>query len=336
MEHAEQNVAARRPPGVRFLVPVILVAGVVVLAVLLWLVLRLARPQEPFIDLSSGSAVATPAEVVVEPAPDVLRFAVATMWSLDSTFVMYKPLVEHIAHAVGREETLLLRTSYAGLRQALERRGVDVAFICTGPYVCAFPSGQIKLLVQPEFAEGVAYQSIVIARREKFPEAIRSLEDLRDLVVGFSDPESFTGRFVLCAKLFEQGLDPETFFRGRVWTGSHDRSIRAVESGLVDVAPVHSVVWHSALKETPARRDRLIEIWQSDVFGPPPVVVRSDLSDELQGALRKAFLTLHETAEGRVLLSAVGIARFTEGRAEDYRTAMEVCERFKAGMGRKP
>lgn len=291
--------------------------------VLMWGSVRLFSPKEPFVDLSKRApSVSHPA--VSTGTDKELRFAVATMWSVKSTFSMYGRLVERICRDVGREKTFVLRPSYVALRRAMEQGQVDVALVCTGPYICARPT--VKLLVQPEFADEVQYRSILIVPSRS---PAQSLKDLRNMVMGFSDPESFTGCLVPCMMLAEEGRNPKSFFKKVVFTGSHDRSIQAVERGIVDGSAVHSIVLASAKREDPSLTNRIKEIWKSEIFGPPPVVVPRNIDKNLRNSLREAFLALDDDEEGREILSTIDIVRFVPTNEKNYRTAGKLYERLK-------
>jgi phosphonate transport system substrate-binding protein len=259
-----------------------------------------------------------------------LRFAVATMVSAESTFSTYRQLVRRICRDVGREEAFVLRPSYAEVRQALENGQVDVALVCTGTYSRSVAGRRVKLLVEPELEDGRVYQSLILVPAES---PARSIEDLAGAVMAFTDPESNTGYFVPSVMLREQGHEASTFLRKTMFTGSHDRSIRAVALRIVDAAAVDSLVWESAKEEDPALAKQVRVVWASEPFGPPPVVVPADLDETLQSSLRKAFLGLAEDKEGRGILSRIGIRRFVDARPEDYDSALRLYERFAALEG---
>ena len=283
----------------------------------------------PFVDLSSRSASAEPSAASAADG-DELRFAVATMVSAEATFSTYRHLVQEVSRSVGRQTRFVLRPSYAEVRRGLEQGEVDVAFVCTGTYVHAMPRKTIKLLVQPQFLEGLEYRSLLIVPAKSSAE---KLEDLRGAAMAFTDPESNTGCLVPSAKLAEMGLDPGSFFCKVAFTGSHDRSIQAVALGLTDAAAVDSLVWESVKAQDPSVADRVRVIWQSEPFGPPPIVVPANIDPALEKLLRQAFLALDEDAEGRRILSAMGIERFVPGREEDYRTAHRLYEGLQEGQG---
>ncbi len=148
--------------------------------------------------------------------------------------------------------------------------------------------------------------------------------------MAFTDPESHTGRDVLCAMLAERGLRPDSFFGKVIFTGNHDRSIEAVAHGIVDAATVHGCVLELAKREDKSLGERVRTIWASETFGPPPIVVPVTVDAGLRSSLREAFLALDKDQEGRAILAPLGISRFVEPRPEDYTSAIALLERLRA------
>ncbi len=259
-----------------------------------------------------------------------LRFAVATMWSVESTFSLYRRLSERIAGDMGLKHSLVLRPSYGALRQAMENDEIDVAFICTGPYVYSLPGESIQLLVEPEFVNRERYRSVILVSSGS---GIRSIKDLAGESIAFSDSESFSGRLLPYVMLKEQNIDPDVFFENVIFTGSHDRSISSVDRGIVRAAAVHSIVWEAAKREDPVLRERLKEIWSSDTYGPPPVIVSAKASEAFSDSLKNVFLNLHKDKEGRAILSSIGVARFVPAREENYTSAIRLFQRYERLRG---
>ena len=284
--------------------------------------------RRPFVDISQ--------RISVEPEPGPaggetrLRFAVATMVSAEATFSTYRKLVRRISRDVGRQGEFVMRPSYAKVRRKLESGELDVAFVCTGTYVHALRGKRIKLLVQPEFANGRQYRCLFLVPAGS---SARKIEDLQGKVMAFTDPESNTGCLVPSATLLAMGHNAESFFKRVIFTGSHDRSILSAAAGVVDCAAVDSLVWESVASQDPDLAERVRVIWRSEPFGPPPIVVPTGLPKALETSLRDAFLTLHEDPEGREILSAIGIRRFTPARPESYQTAVDLYRRLQRGGG---
>ncbi|MBT3380236.1 MAG: PhnD/SsuA/transferrin family substrate-binding protein [Lentisphaerae bacterium] len=295
------------------------------------------RPEpHPYVDFAGGRPDTDEESGAVIPETDnsdSLRFAVATMWSVQSTFTLYRQLVTRIARDTGRKSAFVLRPSYTELRHAFERGQIDVAFVCAGPYVRMLSRGSARLLVQPEFVPGLSYHSALVVPESS---SATCLTDLAGKSIAFSDRESFTGCLVPCLSLVKQGADPGTFFGKVIYSGSHDQSIEAVDRGLADAAALHSIVWRSAIRAEPALGQRLKVIHRSEAFGPPPVVVPCGGDLTLQASIQEALLALHTDSEGVRILEELSIRRFIPPRARDYDTAVDVYEQLQAATESMP
>ncbi|MFC1528369.1 PhnD/SsuA/transferrin family substrate-binding protein [Candidatus Latescibacterota bacterium] len=281
--------------------------------------------REPFVDFTSNEKLLEP-ETQLDTGNNSLRFAVATMVSAEPTFSTYRDLVHKISIDVGRNESFILRPSYKDVRTELEKANVDVALVCTGTYVHTRSGKRVKLLVQPEFENGIDYRGMIIVPANS---TTRTIEDLRGKVMAFTDPESHTGFVVPTVAVADLGYSVQDFFKKIIFTDSHDRSIRAVALGVVDGAGIMSLVWDSLLLKDPLLSDSVKIIWRSEPFGPPSIVVPVGLDKNLEESLLQAFLSLNETQEGREILSTLRIKRFVPGRDEDYQTAVKLYDRFK-------
>ncbi len=280
---------------------------------ILWAILRWTSPSGPVIDMSQ--------RVVQSKTPvdeKRLRFAIATMVSPQATFVSYRRMVELIGQEVGLEGGIVLRPTYRQVRESLEKESVDVAFVCTGTYVHGRDSGAIELLAQPEFKAGLSYRCVLIVPDGS---SVRKWGELQGKTMAYTDPESNTGCLVPRAVLIKKGYDPAKFFGKVIFTGSHDSSIRAVANGAVDAAAVDSLVFYPMTEKDPSLLEKVRVVWTSEPFGPPAIVVPTNLDADLKADLRKAILSLHETEQGSELLSSMGIERFRPPRKSDYDSA---------------
>lgn len=283
------------------------------------------QSREPSVDFSQRALATRDSTDQPAKADDRLRFAVATMVSAEATFSTYQQLVRRICRDVGRPGAFVVRPSYTDVRRQLEAGKVDVALVCTGTYIYGLPSGRIKLLAQPEFVEGLQYRCLLLVPAQS---RFKTMEDLRGMVMAFTDRESNTGCLVPTAMLASRDHDPASFFRKVIFTGSHDRSIRAVATKIVDCAAVDSLIWYSSINQDPSLTHKVRVIWQSESFGPPPIVVPVSLPEGLQARLQKAFLGLDKDEEGRHILSDIGIRRFVSPRPESYRSAIKMYQRL--------
>ena len=103
----------------------------------------------------------------------------------------------------------------------------------------------------------------------------------------------------------------------------------ATALGTVDVAAVDSLILDSMIHNNDPRALKVRIIWKSESFGPPPIVVPIGLDQNLEKKLLQAFLGLDKDSQGREILSDIGIKRFIPANENDYRSVIELYERFR-------
>jgi phosphonate transport system substrate-binding protein len=256
----------------------------------------------------------------------VLRIAVAAMISPKETENSYFDLLRLIGQHVGRQVVFVQRKTYAEVNELLERREIDMAFVCSGPYVDGHERFGMEMLAVPIVHGGAVYHSYFIVRRDG---PIKNLEGLRGRRFAFVDPDSNTGYLVPAYVLSRRGETPRSFFSETFFTHSHDNSIKAVADNLADGAAVDSLIWEyiNATKPADTARTRIID--KSPPYGIPPVVVHPALDPELKQKLREILLHLHEDPQARPLLANIQIERFTAGNDAMYDSVRQMQHELK-------
>jgi ABC-type phosphate/phosphonate transport system substrate-binding protein len=177
---------------------VLLIAAV---AVLLWIARGTGTPRQVNMNDLAQSGV--------KPRPEtVLRVAVATMISPRETENSYFDLLRLVGKHMGREVKFYQRKTYAEVNDLLEHREIDLAFVCSEPYVNGHARFGMELLVVPVVHGGTTYHSYVIVNRDS---PIKDLEGLRGKRFAFADPDSNTGYLVPRYMLSLKGETPEHF-----------------------------------------------------------------------------------------------------------------------------
>jgi phosphonate transport system substrate-binding protein len=227
---------------------------------------------------------------------------------------------------VGREVQFFQRKTYAEVNELLERREIDLAFVCSGPYVDGHDRFGMELLAVPVVHGGMVYHSYFIVRRDG---PIKDFEGLRDRRFAFVDPDSNTGYLVPNYVLSRRGESAKSFFGETFLTHSHDNSIKAVANGLADGAAVDSLVWEyiNATNPTDTARTRIID--KSPPYGIPPIVVHPALNSELKQKLREVFLHLHEDPQATPLMKNIQIEHFAVGNDAMYDSVRQMQRELK-------
>jgi phosphonate transport system substrate-binding protein len=279
------------------------------------------------VDFGKTIPVARPGEELSDRPS--LKMAVGAMISPKETFVYYRQLLDYLASNLGREVQLVQRKTYREVNELIGKGQIDLAFICSGPYVGGKERYGFELLATPEVQGSHFYHSYLIVNKES---QFQSLEDLKGRVFAFTDPDSLTGRLVPTFWLAEMHERPEDFFAKVIYTYSHDNSILAVSKGLVDGAAVDGLVWEYYQYKNPSWTSGTRVIRKSEPYGIPPVVVSNALPPELKTEIQRLLLTMHENVAGRKILQELMIDRFLAPREEWYDTVRQVEEKLAIGL----
>jgi phosphonate transport system substrate-binding protein len=243
------------------------------------------------------------------------RVAVAAMISPKDTFVYYRQLLDYIGSHLDRDVQLIQRKTYGEINELLGKGQIDLAFICSGPYVNGKEKYGFELLATPEVQKSHFYQSYLIVNQAS---QFHGLEDLRGQVFAFTDPDSNTGKLVPTYWISRMGEHPETFFSKTIYTYSHDNSILAVAKALVDGAAVDGLIWEYYQRKNPIFTSKTRIIRKSEPYGIPPIVASRFLAPDLKNRIRQVLFSMHRDPRGQNILNELMIDRFTPTRDEWY------------------
>jgi phosphonate transport system substrate-binding protein len=258
--------------------------------------------------------------------------AVAAMISPRETFDLYRQLLAYLAHKLGGDLEFVQRKTYGEIDELLGRGQIDLAFICSGPYVAGKDRYGFIPLAIPQVQGEHFYRSYLIVNKNS---SYQRLEDLKGHIFAFTDPDSNTGRLVPTYWLAQLQAQPETFFGGLIYTYSHDNSIMAVARGLVDGAAVDGLVWEFYQVRNPAFTSKTRVIKKSEPYGIPPLVASRHLSGKIQEQVRQLLFSMHQDPEGRHLLGELMIDRFVPVQDQWYDSVRKMHQHL-AGLKDKP
>lgn len=265
------------------------------------------------VDFSQTIEIARP--TAASPEQDPLRVAVGAMVSPRETFVHYHEILEYISAKVGRPVELIQRKTYGEINELLGKSGIDLAFVCSGPYALARKKQSFELLATPEVNGSHFYQAYLIVNVHS---PFMSLEDLRGKTFAFTDPDSNTGKLVPTHWLAAMHETPESFFRNTIYTYSHDNAIMAVSKGLVGGASVDGLIWEFYHKRNASVTGATRVIRKSEPYGIPPLVASRKLSDDIKRHIQQLLYAMHLDANGKRILDQLMIDRFVQPKEEWY------------------
>lgn len=256
-----------------------------------------------------------------EERRDALRIAVAAMTSPKYTYQYYDALLNLIGDLMDRKIIFIQKKTYAEVNEMIKEKELDMAFVCSGPYVSGKREFGMEIIAVPLCHGEKVYYSYFITPKEG---GVRSFDELRGKIFAFTDPLSNTGYMVPVYYLTRRNETPESFFSKTFFTHSHDRSIEAVARGLADGAAVDSLIYDFMKLNKTELTEKTTVIEKSPPYGIPPVVVSPEMEPEMKKKLKRVFLSIHENQRGKAILAKLRIDRFIEGNDEDYNTVREL------------
>lgn len=251
-----------------------------------------------------------------QPGDKSIRVAVGGMITPREGFVYYREFLDYVEEKLGRKVEYIDKEKYDEINMLLKSEDIDLAFVCSGPYVDGHREFGMELLVAPEAYGETVYYSYIIVHKDSH---IKSFEDLKGKKFAFTDPMSNTGKLVPDYMLARIGKTPDTFFGKYVFTYAHDKSIKAVAQGVVDGAAVDSLIWEYINRTHPEITSKTRTIMKSPPYGIPPVAVRKGLAPELKKGLRQIFMNAHKDKKAVPILKGMMIDKFVliDDRAYD-------------------
>jgi len=203
----------------------------------------------------------------------------------------------------------------------LDEGAVDVAWMCGTWYLKRKDDlGQsLALLAAPvmlgrRYGDRPIYFSDIVVRREA---PFASFDDLRGAVWAYNEPDSHSGYHVVRCHLARLG-ERAGYFGGVVEAGSHQAALALILEGSVDAAAIDSTVLETEFRLRPGLEGRVRTVTTLGPSPMPPWVGRGDLDPVLVRALQQALTHMHESAEGRMILTEAGWARFARVTDADY------------------
>ncbi len=234
--------------------------------------------------------------------------------------ILYKTY-EYIARYVGKHIGCSTTIKTGQSLEEFTNEAADIGFLCGLQYIHMknLPACPIELLVAPvlqgqRYQHKPIYYSDIIVRRES---PFTNFDDLQNCTWAYNERVSHSGYNLVCYNLLERNKTPH-YFGKMIATGSHLQSIQAVLDGTADSAPIDSHLLDVLQQERPEIATRLRII---DSLGPstiPPMVVSTDLDENIKHHIQSVLLSMHKDPDAAQELRKGRIVCFMPVQNGDY------------------
>lgn len=223
----------------------------------------------------------------------------------------FTPLANYLAQEIGRPVSVRVGRTYAEHIDAIGADTLDIAYMGPVPYVKLVAAyGKKPLLARQEIAHQPYLYGVIFVRQDS---AIHSLAELKGRRFAFGDPDSTMSHIVPLRMLENAGV-PEKSLGHVEFLGAHKNVALAVLAGDYDAGAVKQEVF-----------DEMAPKGLRALATSPPVadhvfVSSAKLSPALQIKLRTALLKLKDSAEGKLVMTAIhpGMTDLVAGSDADY------------------
>src|SRR5215469_4678543 len=236
---------------------------------------------------SLSSPLAAAGEIKVGMIPD----AGATQVSIDEK----APLREYLAKAIGEPVNLIIPTNYNATVEALGNGSLDFAYLGAVTYIKAHQMYGVIPLVQRSADK--QFHSLFITQATS---PIKTLADTKGKRFAFGDINSTSGHLIPHLELSTVGINPDRDLQTR-YTGSHAATAKAVEAGAVDAGALDETVYREMIADNKIEGKKVRLFFTSRPFVDYVWVARKDIAAARQEAFAKAFLSLKEGRDDKIL-----------------------------------
>lgn len=231
-------------------------------------------------------------------------------------------IAQDLRQATGLYVTLFSPVDYFESLSALGDGEADVVFLNGLSFVAAQKLYKVRAPLQVLRGQGrSAHHAQILVR----PDGPNSLAGLAAARIAYVDPHSVSGYLIAAHSLKKLKVAPATV----VFAGSHREALRQVLTGEADAAATYvdetqglgvpRELRSGWSKEQQSLVNRLRGLPLPPQIPNEPVVLRADLSRDLQKKLSTALLALAKVPESAAALSALGgIEGFAPGKDADY------------------
>jgi phosphonate transport system substrate-binding protein len=242
-------------------------------------------------------------------------------------------VAKYLSEKTGLKVEYVPSVDYAALVTGFERGEVQLAWFggLTGVQARAVTPGAEAIAQRPLDAK---FKSVFIAQKDL---NVSKLEDLKGKSFTFGSESSTSGSLMPRYFLTKAGLNPETDFNGKPnYSGSHDKTIKLVESGAFQTGALNISVWEKTVNEQKVDLNKVKVFYTTpEYFDYHWTVNKPEVMDkygkDAKESIKKALLemSLDKGGSQAEALKFFQTEKFIETKNDNYKAIEEVAKGLK-------
>lgn len=238
-------------------------------------------------------------------------------------------MAKYLSEKTGLRVEFVPSVDYAALVTGFQRGEIQMAWFggLTGVQARAVTPGAEAIAQRPIDSK---FKSVFIAQNNL---NVTKLEDLKGKSFTFGSESSTSGSLMPRYFLMKAGINPEKDFNGKPnYSGSHDKTVKLVESGAFQTGVLNVSVWDKTVKENKVDLNKVKVIYTTPEFFDYQWTINSDDNiDKVYGVGTKAkikdtllTMTVAKGAPAAQALKFMQTDKFVETNNDNYKAIEEV------------
>ncbi|BAZ50567.1 phosphonate ABC transporter, periplasmic phosphonate-binding protein [Nostoc sp. NIES-4103] len=215
---------------------------------------------------------------------------------------------------------------YKEIIDLLVKDKLDMAYLGPLGYVEAVERGaKVEPLVTAidKYTRQPWYRSCILVKQDS---PIKTLKDLKGKRIAFVDTSSTSGYLMPLATFHKLGIDPQRDFAQVIYAGSHNKSMDALQNGIVDAAITNIPSYLKYQKSGKLTHQSWKVLWESPPITNSPIVVSKKLPPELIQQLKQTFINSPDGIED---ITGIESAGYTLVNPSDYASIQQLHKDLK-------
>ncbi len=198
----------------------------------------------------------------------------------------FKPFLDYLGKCTGKKVVYFSVQSNAAQIEAMRAGRLHVGGFSTGPTGFAVNlAGAVPFAIKGTEKELQGYNLIMLVKKDS---SFQKMADLRGKKVAHTSPSSNSGHLAPQVLFPAEGLVPDKDYK-ILFSGGHGQSVKGVETGDYDAAPVASDVYTRMATRGEIKADDFRIIYRSPLFPTSSFAYAHDLHPDLVKTLTKCF-----------------------------------------------
>ncbi len=256
------------------------------------------------------------------------RFAIHPLHNPTKLFQAYQPLADYLSKQFPDSCFVVEASRDYASYEAKFKEG-RLAFLLPNPWqtLQAIEDGYEVIAMAGDARD---FKGIFIVRKDS---KIEVPTDLKGETISYPAPTALAACIMPQNFLFRHGLDINKDVKN-LYVGSQESSIMNVFVRQSIAGATWPPPWRAFQKEHPNEAAQLKLIWETPPLINNSVMVHKDLPPAFKKKVQQALLTIHESSEGRAILSGMETSGFFEADNESYNVVRTYIDEFEKNIRR--